>query len=207
MGSGEDARRAVLGPAAAGVIAPTDALDPLELGPYQIVGSIGRGGMGEIYLARRRDQAPKNGRVRLYALKVLVADDDAEDDLVRMFVDEASIMAEIHHPNVLEVFQFGREGGIRRLEANLVVALAGAAVGDGGAPGLLGDLDLRLAQDGAGDGGAQQVAALVDGAGDDGREDEVLDELALEVDDVALLGARVDHFEQSGKCRFAEMFR
>ncbi|MFO0722876.1 MAG: serine/threonine-protein kinase [Myxococcota bacterium] len=101
------ARAAVLGPAAAGVITFPQELEPAQFGRYEVVASIGRGGMGEVYLARRRGKTGK----KLVALKVLVAEEGADDDLVSMFIDEASIMAQIHHPNVLEVFDFGREGG------------------------------------------------------------------------------------------------
>lgn len=104
-GDDRAAREAILGTAAAGVISFDH--DAHEFGRYEVVASIGRGGMGEIYLARRRDKrsAP------LVALKVLVAEGDNDDDLVAMFMDEAAIMAQIHHPNVLEVLDFGREGG------------------------------------------------------------------------------------------------
>jgi len=106
-GDGERAARdAVLGTAAAGVITLAD-LELKEFGRYEVVASIGKGGMGEIYLARRRDKR----NAKLVALKVLVADTENDDDLVAMFMDEAAIMAQIHHPNVLEVSDFGVEDG------------------------------------------------------------------------------------------------
>lgn len=92
-----------MGPAAAGVISLD--LEAQEFGRYEVVASIGRGGMGEIYLARRQDKRSAG----LVALKVLVAEGENDDDLVAMFMDEAKIMAQIHHPNVLEVLDFGRE--------------------------------------------------------------------------------------------------
>lgn len=92
-----------MGPAAAGVISLDH--EAQEFGRYEVVASIGRGGMGEIYLARRQDKRSAG----LLALKVLVAEGENDDDLVAMFMDEAKIMAQIHHPNVLEVLDFGRE--------------------------------------------------------------------------------------------------
>ena len=48
----------------------------------------------------------------------------------------------------------GLEGVVAELEPNLVVALAGAAVGDGDAAFGVGDADLAARDDGAGEGGA-----------------------------------------------------
>ena len=107
----DDVRQAILGHAAAGVIAPTGTLTQAEFGRYIVVASIGKGGMGEVYLARTKGTPHGAG---LVALKVLLdeVDEDGQgrdEELIGMFMDEASIMAQIHHPNVLSVFDFGRE--------------------------------------------------------------------------------------------------
>src|SRR5690606_13682946 len=81
------------------------------------------------------------------------------------------------------------EGVGAELEAYLVVALAGGAVGDG--VGALGarDLDHLLGDQRARERGAQQVVPLVDGAGAQHGEHELLDELAAQVDRVGAYGA------------------
>jgi len=104
----DDVRQAILAPAAAGVIAPTGEDDSPTLGRYEVVANIGRGGMGEVYLARKKDADPEADFV---ALKVLVDEDGRDQELIGMFMDEASIMAQIHHPNVLAVYDFGRARG------------------------------------------------------------------------------------------------
>lgn len=96
------AREALLGHAAPGT--PADLLSDRSIGRYQVLASIGRGGMGEILLAQHQVK----GHIELAALKVLTSDDQ---DLVRMFMDEAALMARIHSRHVLEVFEFGREDG------------------------------------------------------------------------------------------------
>lgn len=68
-----------------------------------------------------------------------------------------------------------------KLEADLVIALAGAAVTKEVAVVLLSNADLSASDDGAGEGGTEEVAVLVDGVALDGAEDNLLDELALEV--------------------------
>ena len=80
----------------------------------------------------------------------------------------------------------------RELEADLVVALAGAAVRHKVAALLLGDADLGAGDDGAGQRGAEQVAALVGGVALDGAEAELLDELLLQVLDDHLLRADLE---------------
>ena len=78
----------------------------------------------------------------------------------------------------------------RELEAHLVVALAGGAVGDGvAALGLCG-LHHRLGDHGTRDRRAQEVVALVDRVGAKHRETEVARELFAQVGDDALLRAR-----------------
>ena len=70
-----------------------------------------------------------------------------------------------------------------KLETNLVVALARAAVGDKLAAFLLGDADLGSRDDGAGERGAEQVAALVGGVTLNSAEAELFDEFTAEVED------------------------
>jgi len=87
-----------------------------------------------------------------------------------------------------------RERGGGKLEADLVVAFAGGAVGDGVGTFLEGDVDHPLGDAGAGDRGAEQVAAFVDGVGLEHREDVVAGELFLLVVDVALRRAGAEGF-------------
>ena len=81
----------------------------------------------------------------------------------------------------------GIERVIAELETDLVVALAGGAMGDGLGPGLMRDLDLALGDERPRDRGAEQVEPLVEGVGAEHREDEVAHELLAQVLDVDLL--------------------
>lgn len=87
---------------------PAEARAAVVVGNYRVVASIGRGGMGEIYLARSQKES---SRGRLVALKVLGQNAGLggdEDEGLAMLMDEAAIMARIDHPNVLRVVDFGR---------------------------------------------------------------------------------------------------
>jgi serine/threonine protein kinase len=102
----DEVRAALLASAAVPPDRPKKA--HVMVGDYRIVASIGRGGMGEIYLARRFvDGAPG----ALVALKVLSLTDVGDETALDMFMDEAAIMAQIDHPNVLEIVDFGRSQG------------------------------------------------------------------------------------------------
>lgn len=99
------AREALLAPASTQKPEAKPAADKsITVGNYRVVASIGRGGMGEIYLAKSMSEHYRG----LVALKVLGVDDSADDEALGMFIDEAAIMARIDHPNVLKVVDFGR---------------------------------------------------------------------------------------------------
>jgi hypothetical protein len=78
----------------------------------------------------------------------------------------------------------------RELEADLVVALAGGAVGDGVGAGLARDFDQALGDQRARDGGAEQVDALVHRIGAEHREHEIAHELLAQVLDEDLSDAQ-----------------
>jgi hypothetical protein len=72
----------------------------------------------------------------------------------------------------------------RQLEAHLVVALAGRAVGDGVGAGLAGDLDQALGDQRPRDRGAEQIVPFIAGIGAHHREDEIAHEFLAQIVDV-----------------------
>ena len=74
-----------------------------RLGPYEILASIGAGGMGEVY--RARDTRLK----RDVALKVLPESVAADPDRLRRFRLEAQAASALNHPNILVVHDIGDE--------------------------------------------------------------------------------------------------
>ncbi len=83
------------------------ALSPgSRLGPYEIVGALGAGGMGEVYKARdaRLD--------RLVAVKILPAAVAANPQLRDRFEREAKAVAAISHPNILAIHDVGQAGDV-----------------------------------------------------------------------------------------------
>jgi serine/threonine-protein kinase len=75
-----------------------------RVGPYEIVASLGSGGMGEVYRARD----PKLGRE--LAIKVLPADTAPTDDLLGRFEQEARSASLLNHPAIITIYDVGRVG-------------------------------------------------------------------------------------------------
>jgi serine/threonine protein kinase/tetratricopeptide (TPR) repeat protein len=77
----------------------------VQLGLYRIIRQIGRGGMGEVYLA---DDLRLERRVALKVLPALLT--DAEEDVLR-FRQETRAASAISHPNVAHVYEAGSAEG------------------------------------------------------------------------------------------------
>ena len=75
-----------------------------RLGPYEIIGFVGAGGMGEVY--RARDQRLN----RDAAIKILHASVAADPERLRRFTAEAQAVAALNHPNVLTIYEVGTQG-------------------------------------------------------------------------------------------------
>ena len=76
-----------------------------RLGPYEIVGPLGAGGMGEVFTARdtRLD--------RLVAVKVLPRELASDPDRRARFEREAKAISALSHPHVCALFDVGRAEG------------------------------------------------------------------------------------------------
>jgi len=84
---------------------PPAAAEGRRFGDYELLDQIGRGGMGIIYKAR---QATLN---RLVALKMIRAAEFASPTLVQRFHLEAESAANLHHPNIVPIFETGEHEG------------------------------------------------------------------------------------------------
>lgn len=73
------------------------------LGPYTLEKRIGAGGMADVFLAK--------GPRGVCVIKRPHPHLCANEDFVRMFLDEAAILASLHHPNIAEIFDLGQANG------------------------------------------------------------------------------------------------
>ena len=81
--------------------AKADPLEGRQVGPYTIQRSLGRGGMGDVYLAVRHHPFK-----RYVALKIIRRGIDTRDVLMRFEV-ERQILASLSHPNVARLYDGG----------------------------------------------------------------------------------------------------
>ena len=77
-----------------------------KLGRYEILSQLGKGGMGEVYLAKD----PKLDR--RVALKVLPAELAVSRERMLRFVQEARAAAALNHPNVAHIYEIGEHDGL-----------------------------------------------------------------------------------------------
>jgi hypothetical protein len=89
---------------ASGPASPT-ADGPRPFGKYQLLGEIGRGGMGVVYHARQEDLD------RSVALKMILASHLASDAEVRRFYDEARAAGGLQHQNIVAIHEVGQING------------------------------------------------------------------------------------------------
>ena len=86
-----------------------------RLGAYEVLSSLGAGGMGEVY--RARDTKLE----REVALKVLPATFARDPERVARFRREAQLLAQLNHPNIAAIYHFEESGDARFLVMELVL--------------------------------------------------------------------------------------
>jgi serine/threonine-protein kinase len=76
------------------------------LGSFQVTGTLGEGGMGQVYRAEHVIIGRKA------AIKVLSAEVASDPDVVARFFNEARAVNDIRHPNIVEVTDLGHIGSV-----------------------------------------------------------------------------------------------
>ncbi len=78
-------------------------------GKYEVIGELGRGGMGLVYQARHTTLGAT------YAVKTVPAHIAAEPEYLLRFQQEAQVMAALRHPNIVRVVDIGEDQGTHYL--------------------------------------------------------------------------------------------
>src|SRR5439155_25022157 len=88
---------------APGSLSPGD-----HFGRFQLLERIGKGGMAEVYRAIAHGV---KGFERIFVIKRIRPDRSDSPKFIQMFCEEARISALLHHPNIVQVFDFGHIDG------------------------------------------------------------------------------------------------
>jgi len=78
-----------------------------RIGPYEVTGLLGVGGMGEVY------RATDTNLKRQVAIKVLPPSVAGDDERLARFQREAEVLASLNHPNIAAIY------GLERLRPHL----------------------------------------------------------------------------------------
>jgi len=79
---------------------------PKEIGGYEILSELGRGGMGVVYLARQRSLN------RLVAIKMLIGSSFVDETQRLRFKREAELIAALKHPNIVAIHEISEFEGV-----------------------------------------------------------------------------------------------
>lgn len=79
-----------------------------RVGRYQVLSRLAVGGMAELFLALATNP---DGTPALVTLKRILPDLAAQDEFVRMFINEARISLSLEHQNIARVYELGNDEG------------------------------------------------------------------------------------------------
>ncbi len=103
------------------LVAPTAVVVAVDLSPgtvfhdrYEILGALGRGGMGMVYKARDR------ALDETVAIKVLRPDFGQDPTMAERFKSEIRLARKVRHRNVCTIHDFGEERGLQFISMELV---------------------------------------------------------------------------------------
>jgi hypothetical protein len=77
----------------------------IQFGQYVLLRRIARGGMAEVFLARQRGLEGFDRRVAVKRILPQLAD---APDFIKMFLGEAKLAAQLSHPNIVHIYDFGK---------------------------------------------------------------------------------------------------
>ncbi len=77
-----------------------------KFGKYRLLKNIGLGGMAEISLAKEEGIG---GFERFVVIKKILSHYANDEKFIKMFFDEAKLAAQLSHPNIVQIIEFGKQ--------------------------------------------------------------------------------------------------
>lgn len=78
-----------------------------SFGKYELMERIGKGGMAEVFLAR---SVGAEGVEKSLVIKKILPELATNDRFIEMFISEAKIAMGLNHPNIVQIYDFGKVG-------------------------------------------------------------------------------------------------
>ncbi len=94
-----------------------EPIAPDQFGPYEVYERLGLGGMATVCRAKKRGEA---GFERSVALKRMLSHLSEDQSFVESFIREAKVSSILVHPNIAQVYDFGRINGVYYIAMELV---------------------------------------------------------------------------------------
>ncbi len=82
--------------------------EPVQFGKYRLIQPLAQGGMAEIFLAKQQGPA---GYEKTVVIKRILQQWSENPEFVEMFLDEARLAAQLSHPSIVQIFDFGEVEG------------------------------------------------------------------------------------------------
>ncbi len=79
-----------------------------DFGKYELVEKIGTGGMAEVFLAK---SFGAEGLEKILVIKRILPEFSENQRFVEMFISEAKIAVDLNHPNIVQIYDFGKHEG------------------------------------------------------------------------------------------------
>jgi eukaryotic-like serine/threonine-protein kinase len=79
----------------------------IPFGSYTLLRRVARGGMAEVFLAKQRGLEGFDRRVAVKRILPQLAD---SNEFLQMFMAEARLAARLNHPNIVHIYEFGKNG-------------------------------------------------------------------------------------------------
>src|SRR5580700_9520111 len=92
--------------------------EPKLIDHFEVIGELGQGGMGKVYLAR---DTWLERKVAIKVVTVAAMTDDQRTELLKRLIQEAKTAAALDHPGIVTVYQVGVHTGERGDEPYIVM--------------------------------------------------------------------------------------
>ncbi|MEO7109392.1 MAG: serine/threonine-protein kinase [Polyangiaceae bacterium] len=94
---------------------------PKQLGRYEVGAKIAGGGMASVFLGRAKSADGDKSPEKVVALKLVRQEFAGKAEFNDMFLDEAKILAQLAHPNIIETLEIGVTEGHRFIAMELLL--------------------------------------------------------------------------------------